>query len=108
MVEHLTKKGWKILDLGVKKDSDPNDTDLMFHRVFDALLAVNKEKYSDFILQEIDRIYAKMLQEGATSFWETEKGADDFDGAGSLCHGWSAIPIYYYHILGLVRNEKYN
>ena len=23
----------KILDLGVKKDSDPNDTDLMFHRV---------------------------------------------------------------------------
>ena len=31
--EHLTKKGWKILDLGVKKDSDPNDTDLMFHGV---------------------------------------------------------------------------
>lgn len=33
VVEHLTKKGWKILDLGVRKDSDPNDTDLMFHRV---------------------------------------------------------------------------
>ena len=33
VVEHLTKKGWQILDLGVKKDSDPNDTDLMFHRV---------------------------------------------------------------------------
>ena len=33
VVEHLTKKGWKILDLGVKKDSDPKDTDLMFHRV---------------------------------------------------------------------------
>ena len=33
IVEHLEKKGWKILDLGVKKDSDPNDTDLMFHRV---------------------------------------------------------------------------
>ena len=33
VVEHLEKKGWKILDLGVKKDSDPNDTDLMFHRV---------------------------------------------------------------------------
>ncbi|MDD5885265.1 MAG: RpiB/LacA/LacB family sugar-phosphate isomerase [Erysipelotrichaceae bacterium] len=30
---HLRKQGWKILDLGVKKDSDPNDTDLMFHRV---------------------------------------------------------------------------
>ena len=33
VVEHLTKKGWKILDLGVRKDRDPNDTDLMFHRV---------------------------------------------------------------------------
>ena len=33
VVEHLTKKGWTILDLGVKKDSDPADTDLMFHRV---------------------------------------------------------------------------
>lgn len=31
--EHLRKKGWQILDLGVKADSDPNDTDLMFHRV---------------------------------------------------------------------------
>ena len=71
---------------------------------FDALLAVDKEKYSSFVLQEIDRIYGKMLQEGATSFWETEKGAADFDGAGSLCHGWSAIPIYYYHILKVVKN----
>ena len=71
---------------------------------FDALLSVNKEKYSGFILQEIDRIYGKMLQEGATSFWETEKGAEDFDGAGSLCHGWSAIPIYYYHILKIGTN----
>ena len=33
VVAHLEAKGWKILDLGVKKDSDPDDTDLMFHRV---------------------------------------------------------------------------
>ena len=33
VVEHLTKKGWKITDLGVTKDSDPNDTENMFHRV---------------------------------------------------------------------------
>ena len=31
--EHLRKKGWRITDVGVKVDSDPNDTDLMFHRV---------------------------------------------------------------------------
>ena len=31
--EHLRNKGWKITDVGVKADSDPDDTDLMFHRV---------------------------------------------------------------------------
>ena len=33
VVAHLEKKGWKVTDLGVRADSDPNDTDLMFHRV---------------------------------------------------------------------------
>ena len=33
VVEHLRKKGWKITDLGVTKDSDPADTENMFHRV---------------------------------------------------------------------------
>jgi len=31
--EHLRNKGWEILDLGVTKDSDPKDTENMFHRV---------------------------------------------------------------------------
>ena len=30
---HLRAKGWKIEDLGVREDSDPDDTDLMFLRV---------------------------------------------------------------------------
>ena len=30
VVEHLTKKGWKITDIGVKADSDPNNTALIF------------------------------------------------------------------------------
>ena len=33
VVEHLRSKGWEITDMGVKADSDPDDTDLMFHRV---------------------------------------------------------------------------
>lgn len=33
VVEHLQKKGWKITDLGVTADSDPDDTENMFHRV---------------------------------------------------------------------------
>ena len=33
VVKYLQAKGWEITDIGVKADSDPNDTDLMFHRV---------------------------------------------------------------------------
>ena len=31
--EHLRKKGWEITDIGVTANSDPENTDLMFHRV---------------------------------------------------------------------------
>ena len=66
--------------------------------VYDALLSCG-DKYKGYILDDIKNNYKKMLDAGATTFWETEKGAADFDGAGSLCHGWSAIPIYYFDIL---------
>lgn len=66
---------------------------------FDALLKMDFEHFGPLILNEIDEIYMQMLEQGATSFWETLKGAEDFEGAGSLCHGWSAIPLYYYAIL---------
>ena len=33
VVAHLKKKGWTVTDMGVREDSDPDDTDLMFHRV---------------------------------------------------------------------------
>ncbi|MBQ9941314.1 MAG: hypothetical protein IJO74_07235 [Clostridia bacterium] len=66
---------------------------------YDALLKTDKEKYKKYILDDIRKKYKKMLGQGATSFWETENGANDFDNAGSLCHGWSSMPIYYYNIL---------
>lgn len=66
---------------------------------YDALLKADRETYKNYILEEIDNKYLKMLREGATTFWETELGASDFDDAGSLCHGWSALPIYYYETL---------
>ena len=66
---------------------------------FDALLKTDAKKYRDVILNEIDRDYLYMLRAGATSFWETIVGDFDFGYAGSLCHGWSALPIYYYEIL---------
>ena len=67
---------------------------------YDALLKFG-DTYKEFIIRDIESKYKPMLDAGATSFWETEEGSKAFDGAGSLCHGWSAIPVYYYSILGV-------
>ncbi len=61
---------------------------------YDALLKVD-ERNEEYIVRDIEKDYSHMLSLGATSFWETMKGEADFDGAGSLCHGWSAMPVYY-------------
>jgi alpha-L-rhamnosidase len=53
------------------------------------------------VFDEIASRWGGMLMQGAATFWETERGADDFHRAGSLCHGWSAIPIYFYFAYGL-------
>ena len=66
---------------------------------FDALLKNGEEEIAPIILNEIRTEYGKMLDHGATTFWETALGEADFDNAGSLCHGWSALPVYYFHRL---------
>lgn len=70
--------------------------------LFEALLQ-EPDQYADYVLQKIEQDWGYMLYQGATSFWETIKGADDFAQAGSLCHGWSAIPVYFYqaYVLGI-------
>ena len=73
--------------------------------VYDALLSVDGG-YKDFILAEIRTLFGKMLDEGATSFWETINGWRDFHNAGSLCHGWSALAVQYYNILGVARRKN--
>jgi hypothetical protein len=65
----------------------------MMGYVYDALLS--KGDYKDFVLNDIRKNYKYMLDNGATSFWETILGDVDFDNAGSLCHGWSAIPAWF-------------
>ncbi len=65
---------------------------------YDALLMADAGN-REYVLREIETVYGKMLNAGATSFWETELGESDFAGAGSLCHGWSAMPIYYFSTL---------
>lgn len=65
---------------------------------YDALLKADK-KYAKVVREDIFVKYKSMLDRGATTFWETIDGADGFGGSGSMCHGWSAIPVYYYNIL---------
>lgn len=64
---------------------------------YDAMLSISREAYREVVLGEIRKTYTPMLETGTV--WETAIGRDDFGNAGSLCHGWSAIPIYYYHTL---------
>lgn len=63
---------------------------------YDALMCMPK-RYARWVQEDIAKVWGGMLAAGATSFWETDKGALDFDRAGSLCHGWSAIPVYFYY-----------
>ncbi len=67
--------------------------------LYDALLTADRDAYAPWVLADIEAVYKPMLDAGATSVWETEKGEADFNRAGSLCHGWSAMPVYYYHVL---------
>lgn len=67
--------------------------------VYDALLMVDKDAYTDYILSDIDQRCGTMLDAGSTTFWEIMNGWQAFGGAGSLCHGWSGIAAYYYHKL---------
>jgi len=59
--------------------------------------------YGKKVLDEIAEKWGEMLFHNATTFYETEDGASAFSDAGSLCHGWSAIPAYLYfaYVLGL-------
>ena len=72
---------------------------------YEALMLTDKDRYRAYILDEIRVSYKKMLDAGSTTVWETLEGSVAFDNAGSLCHGWSAVPIYVYHRLGVARNK---
>ena len=65
--------------------------------VYDALLKNGTNER--FILRDIRTKYKYMLEQGATSFWENLREVDKLSAACSLCHGWSAIPVYYYNVL---------
>ena len=62
----------------------------------DALMT-RPQTYSRWVFDHVAEVWGSMLHRNATTFWETIVGAWDFSNAGSLCHGWSAVPIYLYY-----------
>jgi len=93
----------RALDRMARADSDLAEPGLsQSFYTFEALMT-RKEKYGAGVLAGIEATWGKMLDAGATTFWETIKGASDFSNAGSLCHGWSAVPVYvlYHNLLGV-------
>ena len=59
---------------------------------YDALVRYANDK--QYCIDEVVRIFGSIVCGGATSFWETANGEADFEDAGSLCHGWSAVACY--------------
>ena len=62
---------------------------------YEALLLEGGE-IADRAVESMTAVWKEMLDKGATSFWEVKDGYTAFGNAASLCHGWSAIPIYIY------------
>ena len=83
-------------------DKDVTQPTLSMQYFFYNALLKADDSYKDFVLNDIRKTYKEMLDDGATTFYETILGEKDFGGAGSLCHGWSgATPIIFYNKLGI-------
>ena len=83
----------------VKKLSAPSDwtkTSLSQSLYKFEALRLAGEESERAMWKEMDNTWSAMLDAGATSFWEVNDGWKAFGNAGSLCHGWSAIPVYFY------------
>ena len=83
-----------VLENMLNKDMIPCTLSSSIYK-YDALLREG-DTYWEYVKKDIEKQWGNMLFSGATTFWETAEGHADFNNAGSLCHGWSAVPIYLY------------
>ncbi len=94
-----------ICDKIINEETTPSSLSMNVWK-YDALMLTDTKRYREYILSEIRAHYKKMLDSGATTVWETAGGSADFSNAGSLCHGWSAVPVYIFHRLGIVNYKE--
>jgi len=72
--------------------------------LFFTLEALLEHGYADEAFTIIRQQWKKMLDKGATTFWETFPGeVSKGHWSRSMCHGWSSAPAYFLstHILGI-------
>lgn len=74
--------------------------------IFKYEILLKSNKYDEYIINDIKHVWGYMDKHGATTYWETILGEKDFNGAGSLCHGWSAVPAYVTYILKRKENKN--
>lgn len=69
--------------------------------VYEALL--DDIQFRRDAVEDARKLWGSMTLQGATSYWETIDGASAFADAGSMCHGWSAVPawLWYAGYLGI-------
>jgi alpha-L-rhamnosidase len=79
--------------------------------LFFTLETLFEEGYGETAMTILREQWKRMLDKGATTFWETFP-AESHDGrpthwSRSLCHAWSAAPAYFLssHVLGVVPLE---
>ena len=62
---------------------------------YEALMQYD-ENNAECILEDIERIYTKMLCVPNPTAWETDEGGWEYGNAESRCHGWSCAPAWFY------------
>ncbi len=75
----------------IMDESNPNLCLCTPYFAFFLIKALIDNGHSDDALAMIKRRWGKMLEEGATTTWETFEGT----AKDSLCHAWSSAPAYY-------------
>lgn len=65
-----------------------------FPLMADALMETGPEARALVVRRMMAMLVPMLGQEGDT-LWETLRGERDFGGAGSLCHGWSGVSVYF-------------
>ena len=59
------------------------------------MLKVTQRENPQYLANYVIEQFIPMLNANSDTLWETPLGPEDFNGAGSCCHGWSSLPSYY-------------